>query len=236
MNRFALRISFLLLFTASSVSAQQPDIALIQGFYQGNVDVDARMAQCLRDKVWGNCVTIGLVKTAAAQFGGFRETVRSWTNEGDNIQLVFHDGDSVWLHPADTSTVRLHTRLKEQAGGYPHMDSVTVILSGICRRIIKNRSSYFNAHCVNDIRDAMLYLNSGYPTANAGTLLGLRQIAVSSPDLRTSPALLLQCRAHAAFCSYGMQDVWGKPRPIDRKMYNAVRKTRITAYYIFAKS
>lgn len=198
----------------SSAAAQQARMDLITGFYQDEVLQDPQMATCLNDDTWGNCVTIATIKAAIATFGSVKQIYSAYEWQGDNLQLTFRDGFKVTLSRADTNQARLAFGVLQGNAGWMHRDSAVIVYASICMRAFARKDQYPQGSCMHSFHDALGFINAGYATDNAGELLGIKLVRIRLRDLKGSKAAIIRSSAHAAFCTYGWQDIDGDPYKI----------------------
>jgi hypothetical protein len=192
-----------------SLNAQTPRYDLIDGFYQDQVFQDEVLNKCLDDQTWGNCVTIATIKAAIATFGSIPNIYQEYRWLNDTLNITFHDGVKIQLSRRDTSEARKWFGVLAEANGWNHLDSAAIVFSSVCMRAFVRRNIYSDSLCIKSYHDAIGFINSGYATKNAGELLGVKLIPIKVRNISVNKAAIIYSTAHAAFCSYGMQDDQG---------------------------
>jgi hypothetical protein len=211
------KITLLLLFTiglTGGSAAQSPRMDLITGFYQDEVLQDPQIATCLNDYTWGNCVTIAAIKVAIATFGSVKQIYTAYVWQGDTLHITFRDGLQITLSRADTAQARNAFGVLQGNAGWMHRDSAIIVYASICMRAFVRKDQYPQGSCMHSFHDALGFINAGYTTGNAGELLGIKLIRIRLRDLKGSRAAIVRSSAHAAFCTYGAQDIEGDPYKI----------------------
>jgi hypothetical protein len=211
---------------------------LISDFYQTTVVINATMKKCVDDKVWGNCVVIGLIKTALAQFGTVKDIYRSCEIENNAARMVFNDGLAVELTKDDITVANQYARFGKGENSV-YYDSAIIIYASICKRIQIHKAGVIESQkrCINSFTDAIHFINSGYSTDNSGILLGLKLERKNLSELNNLPFAMIRTSAHTAFCTKGVQDNLGdKFSIINGRMKNPASGPRaIKRVYIFKK-
>lgn len=254
MNRkiLLIAISFCLLAGNHFIMAQEISKQLVTAFGQSAVHISTVFESCTGDSKQGNCAAIALIKAAMGQYKTLNQIYSSFIIRGNTFDIKFNDGVEVTVSNSDVDTAKKYSGiLKLDNAAY--YDSAMIIFASICQRVIvnkpffkdrylKDKVGYNNTDCIKTFNDAVDYVDSGYPTVNVGDFLGLSLEPVSKSDLQTQPSLIINDRAHAAYCSYGIQDINGKSYKIKRgRMENPLRnffgiKTgRITGVYKLKK-
>ncbi len=211
------RIILLLVVTIGLISrsaAQNARMDLITGFYQDEVLQDPQMATCLNDDTWGNCVTIATIKAAIATFGSVNKVYTSYQWQDDILHLTFRDGLQITLSRADTAQAHVAFGVLQGNTGWMHRDSAIIVYASICMRAFVRKDQYPQGNCMHSFHDALGFINAGYTTGNAGELLGLKLTRIRLHDLKQSKGAIIRSSAHAAFCTYGWQDIDGDPYKI----------------------
>ena len=194
--------------------AQSARMDLITGFYQDEVLQDPQMAICLNDDTWGNCVTIATIKAAIAAFGSVRHIYNAYEWRGDTLHVTFRDGLQITLSRADTAQARTAFGVLQGHAGWVHRDSAIIVYASICMRAFVHKEQYPQGSCMHSFHDGLNFINAGYTTDNAGELLGIKLVRIRLRDLKGSLAAIIRSSAHAAFCTYGWQDIEGTPYKI----------------------
>lgn len=225
---------FVLMTNFKAFSQPTLNEVLITDFYQGKVKVTPGFQRCVNDNELGNCVTVALIKTALAEFKTIESIYKSYTEKNGLIDIEFADGVKITIDRQEIEIVKQLSGIKKIIDS-KYYESAMIIYTSICKRVLLQKNIYSGA-CIQNFTNAVEYINCGFPTKSAHTLLGLRQVFLKARELETTPAAIIWCSAHAAYCSFGKQDLLGTVFLLDkRKMRNLVRKDRISNAYKLVK-
>ncbi len=209
--------SFLLLLFSISTKAQNNinNEEIISDFYQGTVIVSPEMAACTKDRVHGNCVSIAIVKAALVEFESIENVFKEYKVKGSVVYCTFQDDVSVNVSPEEIQLTKdLSGFVKTENAKY-YEDGI-LLYALMCKRILVLKNQYADK-CLNDFQDAVEFLNTGFITENGNELLALKKDDVKKKQLKSKKSAVIWTRAHAAYCSYGMQDILGKKHKIKGK-------------------
>lgn len=208
--------------------------ALITDFYQGKVIVSEGFQNCVNDHVLGNCVAVALIKTALGEFGTVSGIYKNYSEQNDLINIEFADGIKAEINKQEIEIVQRLSGITK-ADDSKFYDAAIIIYASICKRVLVQKNIY-SAACIRDFTSAVEYINSGFPTKDAHTLLGLKKVPLPVSDLQTTQAAIVWCSAHAAYCSYAKQDLLGSKIFLKKnKMMNLKRYSRISDAYRLTK-
>jgi hypothetical protein len=202
---------------------------LITDFFQGNVKVDSAFAACTADDKHGNCAAIAVIKAALADFGSIDRIFTVFRRESDSVRCTFRDGTVIVIGEGQRTIVRNTADLRAGTPATFHEDAIT-LYALICKRMWVRRSAFTPSKkfskCVHSYRDAVMYLNSGYPTIHAYRLLALDNVAITDySTLATLPSAIVYSSVHAGFVTMGQQDRFGESFPIQQRRAHRGRRT-----------
>jgi len=188
------------------------NIDIISDFYQGSVVVSKETQKCLKDNVLGNCVTIALIKSALVEFGSIEKIFTSYAESKGTISCTFFDGLKLTVSKSEIKTVEkiCGIKFKRKAKYYA---SAVKLYSIIAKRVLLRKDNY-SKKCIHNFKNAVEYLNSGFPTKKAPELLALSKKKIKRKKIKKYKSVIIWSSAHAAYCSYGGQDVAGKRKKI----------------------
>lgn len=209
---------------------------LITEFKQTNVVVSKEFQQCSKDDDLGNCVAIALIKCALGQYGSLDSIYSKFsTNEEGLYQITFNDGIHIQLAADEIEVVRELSGI-QPIGQSEYYKNALILYASICRRILNDKQTYDPRNCIQNFKNAVEYLNSGYPTKSAHKLLGMGKEVINVKELQQNENAIIWCSAHAAYASKGIQDLLGKETPLkNKKMRNLVRYSKIKGAYKLTK-
>ncbi|WP_397363299.1 hypothetical protein [Olleya sp. R77988] len=187
---------------------------IIEDFYQGNVIIREEIKECLDDYKNGNCVTIALIKSAIVQFGSIDAIFKSFDETNNKTTVVFKDSFEASVNLDEINIV------KNISGIIPHDNSIYYetaikLFSIIAKRIYLTKEN-FSSECITDFKSAVEYLNAGYSTKKAYKLLALQKKEIKKKNIKKFKSAIIYSGAHASYCSYGYQDIFGKTYKIKR--------------------
>lgn len=205
---------------------------LIGDFYQGLVKVEPDTKKCLNDYKLGNCVAIALIKCALAQFGSIENIFEDYEVIENGYAATFSDGQNVSLYDSEIQIVKEISGIRHKVSP-KYYQSALILYGLICKKIFIEKQE--SSRCINSFKNAVEYINAGYPTKIAPQLLGLTGEAPKN-KIQSYKAVVIWSRAHAAFASNGIQDIAGKRFFITSgKMRNMRGKGKIRGAFILTK-
>ncbi|MFK7784866.1 MAG: hypothetical protein AB8B56_07115 [Crocinitomicaceae bacterium] len=187
---------------------------IIGDFYQGLVKIREETKKCLDDYKNGNCVTIALIKAALVQFGSIDKIFSEYSVGNEEVTVKFMDGITVSISNEEKGVVRDISGVKKKDNSEFYETGIE-LFAIIAKRVFLLKAD-FSEKCIHTFRDAVEYLNSGYPTKNAPKLLALDKQHVRKKSLNQYKSVIIYSSAHAAYCSYGNQDVAGRSNKVKR--------------------
>jgi len=209
---------------------------LITDFHQGKVTTTDEFGKCIEDNVPGNCVAIALIKAALAEFKTVANIYKSYTVQNGIISIEFADGFKVTINQEEIDIVKNLAGIQHAANSV-YYDSAVIIYASICKRVLLDNNIFIKKRsCIKNFANAVEYINWGYPTVNAYGLLGLKQQFLDIRKLSAEPNAIIWCTAHAAYCTYGNQDLLGQPIVLhNKRMRNLKRFDRKNKAYKLIK-
>ncbi len=234
-----MRTVTLILFIVCGLQARTQTLnqVLITDFSQDFVQMDPVFADCINDHEWGNCVTIGIVKCAMAEFRSIKNIYREFHVSPDSISVIFNDGVKLSITTAEIQTAKTLAGMKHREPS-AYYDSAMIVFTSICKRVLLRKEIYpDDSHCIHTFADAVKYINSGYATGSAGELLGLKLMPIEQKQFKNYAAAIVRTGAHTAYCTNGTEDFLGTSYVVtNNRMKNPIGPKRaIKAAYILSK-
>lgn len=223
-------------FIFSNVSFAQ-NSNLVTDFKQTQVVVSKEFQKCSKDRILGNCVAIALIKCALGQFGSLENIYKEFSKSDDGtFSITFNDNVKVQLSGNDIQLVKELSGIEPEVEG-KYYESAIILYASICKRILVAKQEYDSRSCIQNYKNAVELLNSGFPTKTAYKLLGFQKENIAIPELNKNENAIIWCSAHAAYASEGTQDLLGKAIPLkNKKMRNLARYSRIKGAYKLVKT
>ncbi len=198
-------LTFLGLWISNILSAQK-NFDIITNFSQGFVEVSDSFQECNKDHELGNCAAIALIKCALIAFESKENIFNMYETKDDVISCTFHDEVQASVFAYEVDSVKKLSGIKGDPNNQDYNDAM-IIYALICKRVLEHKNDIC---CIKNFVNAVEYVNSGYATADVHELLGLKKVPIDLDKLKDYKACIIWSNAHAAYCSFGQQDILGE--------------------------
>ncbi len=186
---------------------------IISDFYQGTVKLPKESAICMQDDTHGNCASIALIKAALIQFGSLEAIFKQYKKEGGTITVTLRDDLELSIDENEIAITEDQAKFKNKEDSL-FLDDAIILYAIMCKRILVKKTEYKHHECIKNFTNAVEYLNSGYKTENVYDILGFEKESIRRRHIKNKKSVVIWTNAHASYCTFGKQDLFGKTRSI----------------------